>query len=137
MRATFVSTDTIVFKSLPCAGNCSFGAPLLFRFALNGVDFKETQKTFRFLENTTMTRLSPRVGATTGGTSVEIEATNMNAREAIWSLFGSGMAGPPTGVDDHDGLSNPSDPSGGLGPGFVSGSHGYGFLDRADLRLRD
>ena len=88
MRATFVSTDTIVFKSLPCAGNCSFGAPLLFRFAPNGVDFYETQKTFRFLENTTMTRLSPRVGATTGGTSVEIEATNMNATTGFSCKFG-------------------------------------------------
>ena len=88
LRAVFVTSSKIVFTSDPCLANCNFQSPLLVQLALNGVDFIDTGKTFRFLENTTLTKLVPRVGSVRGGTPVVVTASNMNATSGFSCRFG-------------------------------------------------
>ena len=88
LRAVYVSSSRIVFDSLPCLGNCNFRAPLLVRLSLNGVDFLNTNTYFRFLQDTVLTKIIPRVGAVSGGTPVEIMATNMNVTTGFACKFG-------------------------------------------------
>ena len=88
LRAVFVSPSKIVFTSLPCLGNCSFGAPLPVRLSLDRVNFIDTNKYFRFLQDTRLTNIIPRLGSVSGGTPVEIKATNMNVTTGFACKFG-------------------------------------------------
>jgi hypothetical protein len=86
LRANYRSPTEILFTAKPCLGYCD--APLLVRLALNGVNFINTQRYFRFLGDTIILRMEPRVGATSGNTPVIFTATNMNATTRFTCKFG-------------------------------------------------
>ena len=88
LHAVYVSASKIVFGTDPCGDNCNFKAPLLVQLALNGLDFMSTTKYFRFLENTTLTKIVPNVGSSTGSTPIVLTASNMNATTQFRSKFG-------------------------------------------------
>jgi hypothetical protein len=56
--------------------------------ALNGTDFVDTKQYFRFLEDTSITQMEPRVGSSNGGTPVIISATNVKATTGFTCKFG-------------------------------------------------
>ena len=88
MRGVYVSASAIVFVTKPCHDRCHYGGPLLVQLALNGVNFVDTQQYFRFLEDTQITLIEPRVGSMYGDTPVVITATNMNSTTGFTCKFG-------------------------------------------------
>jgi hypothetical protein len=88
LPVVYVSSTKIVFKSLACLSKCNFQSPLLVQLALNGKDFVDTKQYFRFLEDTSITQMEPRVGISNGGTPVIISATNAKATTGFTCKFG-------------------------------------------------
>ena len=88
LRAIYMASDKIVFTSHACLNKCNFQSPLLIQLALNGKDFMNMGQYFRFLEDTSITHMEPRVGSMYGGTPVIISATNMNATTGFKCKFG-------------------------------------------------
>jgi hypothetical protein len=91
LQTVFKTSSQLIFETPPCLGACNFRAPLLVRLGLNGVDFINTTYFFRYLEDSMLTTMVPRVGSLAGGTPVTIEATNMNYTSGFSCKFGEQM----------------------------------------------